>query len=129
MINQWVTYMLLNPLTHGVLYVGACELRNVFKLPDWNGNADQEIMLSIVEIFHTSVEAKNRQYELVKIYDLSKTMAGTKYRFIRCVETGEIFKTISMCAKAHNLGASNLINHLNGRAGFKSVKGKHYVRI
>lgn len=129
MMNQWVVYGIQDAMTLTVLYIGSCELRKLMTLPDWNGNPEQSITLSVLGTFPTSYEARNFQYECVKVNDLTKTMRENRYRFVRCVETGEIFKTMAECAKAHELSQSNLANHLLGKAGYKSVKGKHYVRV
>lgn len=43
-----------------------------------------------------------------------------------CVETSELFDSANAAATAKKLSYSQLINHLNGKIGFKTVKGNRY---
>lgn len=52
----------------------------------------------------------------------------TDARPIKCNETGETFKSANAAATAHNVNYIQLLNHLNGKIGFKTVKGRTYSR-
>lgn len=51
---------------------------------------------------------------------------GRAAKSVRCVETGEIFASANAAANAHKLSYSQLINHLNKKIGFRTVKNNHY---
>ena len=51
---------------------------------------------------------------------------GRAARPVICIETSETFDSANATATAKKLSYSQLINHLNGKIGFKTVKGNHY---
>ena len=46
---------------------------------------------------------------------------------VRCVETGEVYESLSAAAYAVGCTRGTMSNHLNGR--FPHVRGKHFERI
>ena len=48
---------------------------------------------------------------------------------IRCVETGEVFNSITECSKTIGYQASHIIEHLNGNKSRKHILGMHFERI
>lgn len=51
---------------------------------------------------------------------------GRAAKSVRCVETGVTYASANAAAVTEKLSYSQLINHLNKKIGFKTVKNKHY---
>lgn len=48
---------------------------------------------------------------------------------VQCITTGEVFANASEAADKHDLTYGALLRHLKGERGYKTVKGKTYVRL
>jgi len=121
-----------------LLYIGVCKLIEVFSFPDARQNSEwikrfPADSVVIIKITMTSPDinvcnnARHRQMlSLRPICNvLGFSYVGMKLKII-CNETGEEFESVSEAARAHNLTQSHLSNHLNQKAGHRSVKGRTY---
>lgn len=48
---------------------------------------------------------------------------------IMCVETGQEWSSLKACADDQGLSYSQLLNHVKGNVGYKSVKGQTYRKV
>lgn len=87
-------------------------------------NVSEVITASTVQIFDDYHDAACFKKSLDLVYGMKPT--GKR---IKCNETGEIFETANAAARAHDLSYSALHNHINGKVGHRTVKGKTYSRI
>lgn len=87
-------------------------------------NVSEVITASTVQIFDDYHDAAGFKKSLDLVY-------GTKTndKRIKCNETGEIFESANAAAKAHDLTYSALHNHIKGKVGHRTVKGKTYSRV
>lgn len=56
----------------------------------------------------------------------SKRANGKK---VKCLTTGETFKSMAQCCRAHSLNYSQLAKHLNGDRSYNAVKKRKYRRV
>lgn len=124
-----------------VQYVGVTPLSELFKLTDAQCNSKWAEVFSRdnngLRIFVHSLtsderEAHKTKSELVTKYQPYCNLKGfwisPERQRVVCNETGESFETIKAAADAHNLTYSQLYNHVNGKPGHKTVKGRTYRR-
>lgn len=45
---------------------------------------------------------------------------------VKCIDTGEVFESLTHCSKAHGINASNLSKHLRGHKNYRTVKQRRY---
>lgn len=121
-----------------VQFVGCCPLRELFTLNDAHSNSqwantfkgDENIQVSVIAITMDEREARTQQRELAMTYKAHCNMRGyhlgKKYQQVMCNETGERFRNATEAACSHGIALSNLYNHLNGKTGHRTVKGRTY---
>lgn len=122
-------------------YIGVTPLSVLFTLEDahsnsmWNEMFSQPLttlQIKVCCLTDSEREAMIEQRRLIGIHRPICNIKGynaTTYRqHIKCVETGEIFETMTEAARAHNLVYSQLNSHVNRKPGHKSVKGRTYIR-
>lgn len=136
--DKWVTYLLYDK-NHKLQHIGISQLIKLFSLADAKRNpaffkyfpSDQELTLSVFELFNNRAEAIKAQSELIRKYNLPDMMkqAGNKHLPIKCNETGEIFKSVQDVCFAHGVTASAVSQHLNNTPGFRTVKNRTYTRF
>lgn len=124
-----------------VQFIGICRLHRVFYHPDaltnteWVrifGDPSAIIDLEVNNLFETLQEATAYRRELFRAYLPPCNFLGVyqgNSGDIVCVTTGERFSTLKECCAAHNLTMSQLNNHVLGKPGHKTVKGKIYKRV
>lgn len=88
-------------------------------------HVSEVITISTVQEFTDYSEAIAFKKTMDLIYG-TKPKTG---KLIRCNETGEIFESVAAAAKAHDLTYQALHNHLKGKVGHRTVKGKTYERL
>lgn len=125
-----------------VQYVGLCDFNEMWKYPDAMQNSEWLIKFtSSMSVLHTEItfmtdeikEAHQQRRDLVAKYrphcNVKGIYVSKQKQPIICNETLERFDTASDVVKAHQISPSALSNHLNGKIGFKTVKGRTYSRI
>lgn len=122
-----------------LMYVGCCKLREVWLFPDarrnneWQRHFVQDALVT-VRIVLTSKRLVDCQNAMTKIFREQQPICNVKgYRttgqtMVTCNETGEQFPSILAAARAKGLSQSQLTNHVNNRAGFRTVKGLTFRR-
>jgi hypothetical protein len=143
--NLWVTYLHELPDGNGgyiPFYAGVCRLSEVFSSPDASMNSEWKKYFD---------EHPNAEYRLrVMNYEESENAAITHILPIRrmfnphcnaigvydgrnarveCLETGIIYNSASEACRTLNLSQSALSNHLNGRVGYKKVRGMTFRKV
>lgn len=137
--QKWGVYHIRDTVTQVVIFVGMCQMNQLFNIPDAKNNgefrrqfpADRSASLNVVNVFNTKTEAHNYYCVEVKHHNMYKMLAtGNNMRSVPiiCNETGEQFQTIVEAARAHNIAPGHLSNHLNLKIGFKTLKKKTYRR-
>ena len=123
-----------------VMYVGICKLREVMAFPDARANSEWKkyftpetrVFMHIVFTSPDINECYNHRYKLIKEHQPYCNMyghSGIVSSRIACVETGQEFNTAAEACRTLGLNSSALSNHLNGKPGFKTVKGKTFTRL
>lgn len=139
--NAYVVYKIYNT-KYETLYIGSCKLNRLAEIPDAARNPmfkyiikpDQNIMIEILFTCNNRVDCYN--LKIAKLYEMSelpilnsaddnKNLQGLP---IKCVETGEIFRTLKEVAEAHGVTIPALSNHLRKQPKYNTVKGKTYIR-
>lgn len=135
--NSYAIY--LNKTMDGVVqYIGVTKLIDLFRLEDarcnskWLNYFEGGIEIEVVATTDNMNEAYQEQRRLVSQYNPICNREGyyvpVNKQGVFCNETGEQFDSAMLCAKAHNLTYSALVNHLNRKPGHKTVKGRTYSR-
>jgi len=130
------TYVVYKLLTEKrvTIYVGYEKLRNVFRfskiLRNSSFDLSKPLKFEMVAIYDNREAAKSeaiktRRYFYARLY---REKALSQYTLVRCVETGKIYKNIATVCRCEGLQTGNMSMHLAGKTGYKTVKGKTYVR-
>jgi hypothetical protein len=131
--NHYCIYLLYIDQTP--VYCGRCKLSNVYETPDARKIAafDREASysLSVVRVYQNKTEmlSDHSFYKTLAIYPLNRIAHQKEYTVILCEQTRQIFRTVNECARHQGIYASTLCNHLNNRAGFKTINNCTYKRI
>ena len=127
--RAWIVYAIHDGKTAAVIFVGCCRLAEVFKMPDWKGDNRRAVFMRSLAVFDDSHAARRFQTDQIKHFGLTLLMARNNAAGVVCLDTGERWPSAYQCAKGQKIDLSALIKHLNGQAGFITVKGKKYRRI
>lgn len=124
-----------------VQYIGITPLADLFSLTDarcnsmWVDTFAQPLTtveIDVIALTNSEREAFAEQRRQIAIHQPPMNIKGyyvaPNRQNIICNETGEIFRTTRECALAHGLSQSALTNHLNGKIGHRTVKGRTYNR-
>ena len=124
-----------------VRYVGVSPLSELFTLRDAYSNTEfantfnrqiTTLEIRVDVLTATEKEAYIEQRRLIGVHNPTCNRHGyhveTNKQGVTCNETGEHWKSAQEAATAHGLTYSALINHLNRKPGFKTVKGRTYLR-
>lgn len=125
-------YRLIHPTNATVLYVGHCRWIDVLRMPDIRWHREGGEILHIIELYpdhHSARVAAQAQIKAAGWPAHNKTAMTGVQKMVQCVETSEIWPSITIASRAHGISPSALSNHLNGRPGHRSVKGRHYQRV
>ena len=142
--NAMCVYTHMDGRDGQVKYVGVCALTEVLTFADARCNSkwpdiflapNVPIIVTVESVHETEQEAIKARHDYISTLPV-KPICNVKGFWIAphrqdviCNETGERWKTIKEAAQAHNLSESALSNHLNGKTGHKSVKGRTYRRV
>ena len=130
---NYAVYTLTNQSGH-VVHIGCILFSQLTTLPNDIPDGDYYLTVLIqgadrVKLLNFALNwciEKNRDDLKSKILNIIPDESSKNN--ITCVETGERFNSITAAAMAHNLSYSALQKHLKGMKGYKTVKGKTYVR-
>lgn len=138
--KQWVVFRLLHAETLALLFVGCCPLSRLLTGLEWRSNGALEagtpIMVHADSIHSDTYKcnaagaARVRVSEIVRglpsVPEMNRAHALRNHLGVMCNETGESFPNAYAAVQAHKLTVSALSNHLNGNAGYKTVKDRTY---
>lgn len=111
-----------------VLFLATGKLSTVVTLQDFRRSR----MYNAEAVYTVTLIDRQPSRELMEVYKAMYNPAeyvAPQSSAVRCVETGELFKTSYEAAKTLGLTFSALSNHLNGKKGFKTVKGLTFERV
>ena len=132
LLTSWAVYILYDGDTSAPLYVGFCPLDEVFRIPDARRRTalpgDVIITLQITDVCTTRGAALHKSSR--RSMDLgTPPLNRVTTSGVQCIETGDIWDNAAQVVEAHMLSASALSNHLAGKPGHKTVKGRTYRRV
>lgn len=133
--EHWVA----TPDGQTLIYVGCCRLRDVYLCPDARRNPQwQTLITEAIPVELRIIATADHQYECMKLaselvgrhrpYCNMYAAAHAGKAIVTCVTTGKSYPTSAEAAINEGVSTSALSNHLNGRPGYKSVKGKMFRR-
>ena len=138
--DHWCVYT--NAIDGQDFYIGVCRYSQLFEFPDARSN---NVWLQMVKdnpfvsttVLFTGIDRLacvgfRNVYRVTNYYHANETgttLDNTKRSTVRCVTDGCEFPTIAAAARHYNISATMISNHLNGRAGYKHVKGLTFERI
>ena len=136
-MKEFVVYKLTNISTDEIVFVGACKYSELFTLKELVGNPlfDREKIYTLTVLYEMSnwFDCINKKAQFLHTMpvmpDLNRTSVFNRYTLVRCIETGEIFKSCSVAARHHGVDQGAISKLLSGKRGYKSVNGKTYERI
>ncbi len=133
MSRSWCVYTLLDKETAKTVYVGHCRLSQVFGMPDARLRPDfdgtRPVILRVDIITPHRTAAQIAAQGIINKMGTPPINRRQPFTRIKCVDTGEIWKSANACAAAHELAQPALSNHLNNMPGYRSVKGRQYERV
>ena len=133
----WLVYSLRD--CYGVMqYVGVCQFANLLCIPDARKHPlfakffpeASIVTVEILEMSNTRQKCNlwRANYLLRKPRPPMLQYFGS-YRgrvAVKCIETNEVFYSLTECATAHGVSASNLSKHLKGDHCYRFVGGRQY---
>lgn len=134
-------YMHMDPDDGIIKFVGHSPLDEILNLKDARCNSlwpsifqlpGKSVTIAISSVHFDREEAYKAQRQLVAelkpICNVKGFWISPHRQSVACNETGEVWPTVAAAAAAHNLSPSALSNHLNGKKGHVTVKGRTYRR-
>lgn len=121
------------------IYYGYCKLEHVLNTKqfetgvEWYNTVIEtggQIIISILSLHNSeqsAADAKN-----AKLMTYTPASQGDSFRgrgFIRCIDTGMYFSTAGAAARYNDMTSATMSNHLNGRAGYDTVRGLRFERV
>ena len=132
-LNEYVVYVIYSKAKpNEALFVGGASVSTVLEMREFRRTAgfnyNDEYEVVIIESFSTLEEAIVSAGTYRIMYSPTYSFTTGKSA-VKCIETGEMYKSGYAAAKAMGLSWSALSNHLNNKPGFKTVKGFTFVRV
>lgn len=134
--QRYAVYNLHDAATLEIVYVGFCKLTDVLKTPDIRGipqfDPNKPHVIDVQSVYNTAAEATHAASKLAAQHNrpiLNRLSTMQRHLPIECVETGQRWPSAAECARQQGINPGNLANHLNNRAGFRSVRGLTYRRV
>lgn len=111
-----------------VQFTGTDKLENVLQLKAARKKRGFENVFVAGQVVTTTVLQYGTQDECraAELQWLRKNPWPALTGYCVCIDTGEQFSSVTEAAHAHGISGSALYNHLNGRSGYSSVKGRTY---
>lgn len=91
--------------------------------------SNDEIVISLKETVDDVSQIRKRISEIIKELKYIPYFMPAKKMSVKCIETGEVFKTQYEAAKAHKINQSNLSKVLQNKPGHRTVQGKRYIYV
>lgn len=136
--NPYVTYYLRDAV--GVIqFVGHCKFNQLLAIPDARknpmflevfGNKDSMMMIEIVEFYDKKHEANNAVWDYLKSCEkrpfLNNLSSRIGYTKVTCLDTGEVFDSVSDAAQHAGVSQPFMTSHLKRNQNVQHVRGKVY---
>lgn len=87
------------------------------------------VNISLISFYDSSNEANLERMKLWRSMGSPEMFFRKKTLSVKCIETGEVFKTQYEAAKAHRINQSNLSKVLQNKPGHRTVQGKRYIYV
>lgn len=117
-----------------VQYIGCTKYSSILRTPDARRNHlftavfphESTMLISIIATFEKRMEATN--YIHTWLYANPRPFMlqfgrASSHRFVRCIETGEIFNTLNEIAEKHDVSQSYISRHMRGDEGCEKIRG------
>lgn len=122
------------------VFAGCCIYNYLFQTPDAKRNSlftsffpmNTPCQIVVIGIFDKYYDACRIQVEEIAKFQPAMNMLGSPTTIktpVQCVETGEIFESLTAAAEAHKIQKSILSKHLTNKPGFKTIQGKTYIKV
>ena len=133
----WLAYR-LHRLPGLAPYMGVCRISEMMNIPDAKKHPMfarffpdcSEAEIELLGMFESKRDALIWRNKFLGTHgNLPMNGYFASYRgkvAVRCVDTDEVFETITECAQAHGISASNLSKHLKGHPNYRAVGGRKY---
>lgn len=134
--DDWCVYQIYSEDGSETLFTWFCRFVQIFELRELFANVDFEIegtyRLSVLSLHIDRNEAYAAFSNLLfkeGMPHLNRTVMLNRRTWVKCNETGEIFKSAYECAKMHMIPESQLSKHLRNVTSHRSVRGRTYTKI
>lgn len=128
-----------SPPKNTLIYVGVCKLREVYLCPDARKNSSWAAYITAEFIIETRViftssdisECYNEHGKIIREQRPYCNVYGARVSgqtVVTCIQTGKTYATATQAALNEGVSLSALCNHLNGKVGHNTVKGKTFRR-
>lgn len=113
----------------GLVYVGVGKLKDIFSFnaikfhKDFNNEEDYDV--ETIDCSEDKASAVRKAKVYLGVYGNLKFNVPTK-KVIRCLTTGEVFKTAAEACRKYDIKPTNMAHHLAGRMGFRQLKGLEF---
>lgn len=135
--NSWAVYAMYDKSGEKLLYLGVERLSQLFTLSNARANPffselfkdDEKFVFMLTDVMPNKVAAMNRYSEHIRRVGMPDAIKRhTLHKAVECLNTGEIFETLTACAIAHGINQGALSKHLRNAVGYRTLKGKTYRR-
>lgn len=139
--NLWFFYTLTNSVGK-ILTVNVVRFIELTAVEDFFNPDGGDTYITIIDQDEDRLKLLNRangwviekghkamQYKLHEIFKRWHKQKHGNARSVMCVETGQKWASARDCAVEQSVSYSQLVNHINGLPGFRTVKGHTYRRL
>lgn len=136
-INPFCVYT-LEEQTGAIQWAGISKFANILNTPDARKNplfetvfpAGVDMHMTILATFERRADARNYLYEWLKLNPIPFMMSAGRRMInttsaVRCVETGQMFATLTAAAQYFNVSQPFISKHLRGDDGCRLIQGKY----
>lgn len=135
--NFYGVYIVYDSVTAKIIYIGMEKMTQLFTMGDAKSygkyaeviGMDKPFFFQLVSMQPDKASAINEHNRLIRQHgmpDMIKQRIMTQG--VLCVDTGERFRTAKEAAEAHGVAQGNLSKHLRGVPGYRSIRGKTYIK-
>lgn len=137
-LNPFVVYT-LHDRAGAIQFIGISKFTSVLATPDARANPlfnsvfpqGSVMTIKIIMSFQKKTEAQNYLFKWMQsqterpfMMKYGARMARSKP--VRCIETGELYPSVSEASRLHGITQPFMSNHLRRRTGFERVRGKTF---
>lgn len=136
-LNPFCVYT-LEEQTGAIQWVGISKFIHLLNTPDARKNAlfetvfpsGSDIHLTLLATFERKVDAQNYMYAWLQEHPLPFMMSAGRRILntktaLRCVETGQMFTTLTQAARHFNVTQPYISKHLRGDEGCSLISGRY----